>query len=63
MQEWLERLVARFGSAAWIVPLVLSAALFLAGAASFAAGGGAPGMAEFGVLGAGAAVAMIAAFL
>ena len=63
MRERLERLVARFGAAVWIVPLVLSAALFLAGAAAFGAGGGAPGMAELGVLGAVAALAVIAAFL
>lgn len=63
MRERLERLVARFGSAAWIVPLVASAALFLAGAAAFGVGGGAPGMVELGVLGAVAAVAVIAAFL
>lgn len=63
MRGWMEKLVARFGPAAWIVPLVLSAALFLAGAAAFGAGGGAPGMVELGVLGAVAAVAVIAAFL
>ena len=45
----------------WIVLLVLSAVLFLAGSASFGLGG-ASGAAQLGVLGAIAAVAVILAF-
>jgi len=45
----------------WIVWLILSAVLFLAGSASFALGGSHQ-LAELGVLGAIAAVAVIAAF-
>ncbi len=45
----------------WIVWLILSAALFLAGSASFTLGGSHL-LAELGVLGAIAAVAVIAAF-
>jgi len=45
----------------WIVWLILSAALFLAGSATFALGGSHQ-MAQVGVLGATAAVAVIAAF-
>ena len=45
----------------WIVLLVLSAVLFLAGSASFGLGS-ASGAAQLGVLGAVAAVAVIVAF-
>ena len=51
-----------FGRPSPFVWLILSAALFLVGAAAFS-GHGAEEMAEFGVFGAVAAIALIAAFL
>lgn len=51
-----------FGRPSPFVWLILSAALFLVGAAAFS-GHGAKEMAEFGVLGAVAAIALIVAFL
>ena len=57
----MKKLLSRLGMPSWIVLLVLSAVLFLAGSASFGLGG-ASGAAQLGVLGAIAAVAMIVAF-
>ena len=57
----MKRFLARLGMPSWIVLLVLSAVLFLAGSASFGLGGSS-GAAQLGVLGAIAAVAMIVAF-
>lgn len=57
----MKRILDRLGLPSWIVLLVLSAVLFLAGSASFGLGG-ASGIAQIGVLGAIAAVAVIVAF-
>jgi hypothetical protein len=58
----LSRFLRRFRFPPWIVWLVLSAVLFLAGSAQFQLSG-ARQMAEYGVLGAIAAVAIIVAFV
>lgn len=62
MRAWLAGVLGRIGVPPWVALLVLSAALFLAGSASFALSGGS-GLAQLGVFGAVAAVAVIAAFL
>lgn len=61
MLSRITRLIQAWGSPPWIVWLILSAVLFLAGSASFALGGSHQ-LAQVGVLGAIAAVAVIAAF-
>ncbi len=61
MLSRITRLIQAWRRPTWIVWLILSAALFLAGSATFALGGSHQ-MAQVGVLGAIAAVAVIAAF-
>jgi hypothetical protein len=57
----VSRLLRRFKMPAWIVLMILAAVLFLAGSASFGLSG-ARQMAQVGVLGAIAAVAVLVAF-
>ncbi len=57
----MSRLLRRFKLPAWIVLMVIAAALFLAGSASFGLSG-AHHIQQLGVLGATAAVALLVAF-
>lgn len=61
MRDHLKQLMKSILRSPWVVWLILSAVLFLCGSAIFE-GGGVHGMAQVGVLGAIAAVAVIAAF-
>jgi hypothetical protein len=58
----VSRLLRQFKASPWIVLMILTAVLFLAGSASFGLSG-AHQMAQVGVLGAVAAVAVLVAFL
>jgi hypothetical protein len=62
MMQRIERFLGRSGVPPWILLLSVAAILFLIGSGSFA-GAGAHDAAQFGILGASVAVAVIIAFV